>query len=375
MMPAPDNLSSAERHMASPVVQRLPEPDRPGVAAPDAEPAAVPELDLFEDVVAHGPAFKKVLSQARMVAPTSATVLILGETGSGKEVVARIVHAMSPRRARPFVAINCSAIPVALLESELFGYERGAFTGANAPKIGRVQLANAGTLLLDEIGDMPLEIQPKLLRMLQESSVERLGGTRAVRVDVRVVAATNQNLLELIAERRFRRDLYYRLNVFPLHVPPLREQRDAILPLAWHFVRRFSRRFMKNVDTIPHATAVALERYHWPGNIRELENFIERAVILSPGTTLSAPIDELAAPSVLSIHDEGICALRDAERKHIIQALRATGWVVGGPHGAAVRLGLKRTTLVSRMEKLGITRDEMSSSAEMATAAPFRRAE
>jgi len=196
-----------------------------------------------------------------------------------------------------------------------------------------------------------------------------------VRVDVRVVAATNQNLLELIAERRFRRDLYYRLNVFPLHVPPLREQRDAILPLAWHFVRRFSRRFLKKVDTIPHATAVALERHHWPGNIRELENFIERAVILSPGTTLSAPIDELAAPSVLSIHDEGICALRDAERKHIIQALRATGWVVGGPHGAAVRLGLKRTTLVSRMEKLGITRDEMSSSAEMATAAPFRRAE
>jgi formate hydrogenlyase transcriptional activator len=359
--------------MASPVVQHFPDPDRHCDPPPDAASAGVAESGLLDDVVAHSPAFKTLLGQARMVAPTNATVLIHGETGSGKEVIARIIHGLSPRRTRPFVAINCSAIPVALLESELFGYERGAFTGANAPKIGRVQLAHAGTLLLDEIGDMPLEIQPKLLRMLQESEVERLGGTRTVRVDVRVVAATNQNLLELIAERRFRRDLYYRLNVFPLHVPPLRERREAILPLAWHFVRRFSRRFEKSVDTIPHGIAVALERYHWPGNIRELENFIERSVILSPGTTLDAPIGELAAPSVLSIHDEGICALRDAERRHIIQALRATRWVVGGPNGAAVRLGLKRTTLVSRMEKLGITRDEMSSSAEMATPAPLRR--
>jgi formate hydrogenlyase transcriptional activator len=354
--------------MASPVVHHLPDPEGRGAAAADTA-GGVPDLHLFDDVVAHGRAFRDVLRQVAVVAPTSATVLIHGETGTGKEVIARIIHAHSPRRARPFVAINCSAIPVALLESELFGYERGAFTGAHAAKIGRVQLANAGTLLLDEIGDMPLEIQPKLLRMLQESEVERLGGTQTVRVDVRLVAATNQSLPELIAERRFRRDLYYRLNVFPIHLPPLREQRDAVLPLAWHFLRRFSRRFLKQIDTIPHAVAVALEQYHWPGNVRELEHFIERAVILSPGSTLSAPIGELTAPAVRSIHDEGICALRDAERSHILHALRATRWIVGGPQGAAVRLGLKRTTLVSRMEKLGITRAEMSSSAEMATAA------
>jgi len=326
------------------------EPCRPDVYA------RVP--GLFEDVVARSGAFRRVLQQAEMVASTNATVLLTGETGSGKEVVARLIHALSPRRQRPFVAINCCAIPATLLESELFGYERGAFTGANGSKVGRVQLAHAGTLLLDEIGDMPLETQPKLLRMLQDSEVERLGGTRAVPVDVRVIAATNQDLSALIAERRFRRDLYYRLNVFPIRLPPLRERPDAILPLAWHFVRRFARRFMKGIDTIPQPVATALQRYHWPGNIRELENFIERAVILSPAATLAAPIEELAVPSVLPIHDQGICALRDAERNHIVQALVATNGIVGGPNGAAVRLGLKRTTLVSRMEKLGISRHD-----------------
>jgi len=286
------------------------------------------------------------------VAPTDASVLILGETGTGKELIARAIHDLSGRRDRTFVKLNCAAIPTGLLESELFGHEKGAFTGAITQKPGRFELANKGTLFLDEIGDIPLELQPKLLRALQEHEFERLGGTRTIKVDVRLVAATNRDLAQMINERQFRTDLYYRLSVFPVSVPPLRERADDIPKLVRYFTQKYARRMNKRVETIPQETMEALIRYPWPGNVRELENLIERAVILTRGTTLQIPLAELrAAPDTVSP-----VTLEEAERDHIRRVLDQAGWVVGGPKGAASRLGMKRTTLQSKMKKLGITR-------------------
>jgi formate hydrogenlyase transcriptional activator len=308
----------------------------------------------FEEIVGESTALKRVLSQAETVAPTDSTVLILGETGTGKELVARAIHNLSRRRDRTFVKVKCAAIPTGLLESELFGHERGAFTGAIAQKVGRFELAHQGTLFLDEVGDIPLELQPKLLRVLQEKEFERLGGTRTIRIDVRVVAATNRDLAKMVAEGQFRSDLYYRLNVFPIAMPPLRERREDIPLLVRYFAQRFSRRNDKPIETISSEDMEELTRYHWPGNARELENLIERAVILARGPVLRIPPGELTVepetPSPLP------STLAAAEREHILRALRQTNWVIGGPGGAAARLGLKRTTLQSRIKKLGILR-------------------
>jgi formate hydrogenlyase transcriptional activator len=302
--------------------------------------------------------FRELLDSVDMVAPVDAAVLIQGETGTGKEVIARAIHEASGRRKNRFVALNCAAIPSALLESELFGYEKGAFTGAVGQSIGRFQAAHRGTLFLDEIGDLPLELQPKLLRVLQEKQFERLGGSgQTIDVDVRVIAATNQNLEGLVAEKKFRIDLFYRLNVFPMTLPPLRERRDDIALLAEHFVEKFARQQGKVVDTIPDDVMAALEDYDWPGNIRELQNVIERGVIMTTGPVLSRQTTEhLAISGVFSAaaEPESIETLVDAERAHITAALRATNWVVGGANGAAAQLGLPRTTLLSRMQRLGI---------------------
>ncbi len=314
----------------------------------------------FEEIVGESAALKRVLSQVEIVAPTDSTVLIQGETGTGKELIARAIHNLSGRRERTFVKLNCAAIPTGLLESELFGHERGAFTGAIAQKIGRFELAHGGTLFLDEIGDIPLELQAKFLRVLQEQEFERLGATRTIRVDIRLVAATNRDLAGMVADGQFRSDLYYRLNVFPIVNPPLRDRSEDITPLVRYFTQKFARRMSKRIETIPTETMAALTRYHWPGNIRELENVIERAVILSRGSHLAVPLAELkprddAAPVVLP---RGLTTLEEAEREHIRQALEQAGWRVGGPAGAAARLGLKRTTLQSRMAKLGIERPQ-----------------
>jgi formate hydrogenlyase transcriptional activator len=289
--------------------------------------------------------------------------LIQGETGTGKEVIAQAIHEASPRRQSRFVALNCAAIPSALLESELFGHERGAFTGAVTQTIGRFQAADRGTLFLDEIGDLPLELQPKLLRVLQEKQVERLGGDRTFQVDVRVIAATNQGLWRMVQERKFRADLYYRLNVFPITLPPLRERRGDIRLLLAHFLRRFAQRQGKSVDYVSDQVMTAIEKYSWPGNIRELQNFIERSVILTRGAELQAPIAELtkSEPQV-----DDIRTLEDANRAHIKAMLGETNWVVGGPNGAAARLGMHRTTLIARMQKLGISRE----TTERSTALP-----
>ncbi|MBZ5564613.1 MAG: sigma 54-interacting transcriptional regulator [Acidobacteriia bacterium] len=308
----------------------------------------------FEEVVGESSALKRVLSQVETVAPTDSTVLLLGETGTGKEVLARAIHNLSRRREHTFVKINCAAIPGGLLESELFGHEKGAFTGAIAQKIGRFELAHRGTLFLDEVGDIPLELQPKLLRVLQEKIFERLGGNREIQVDVRVVAATNQDLGQMVESRLFRSDLYYRLNVFPLRVPPLRERAEDVPLLVRYFVQKYARQMDKRIETIPSEAMEALVRYHWPGNVRELENLIERAVILSRGSVLQVPLGELQARS--ESESEVVTTLEAAERDHILRALRGTNWVVGGPRGAATRLGMKRTTLQSRMRKLGIAR-------------------
>jgi formate hydrogenlyase transcriptional activator len=288
------------------------------------------------------------------VAPTDSTVLITGETGTGKELIARAIHNLSPRRERTFVKVNCAAIPTGLLESELFGHERGAFTGAIAQRIGRFELAHGGTIFLDEVGDIPLELQPKLLRVLQEQEFERLGGTHTTRVDVRLVAATNRNLDEMVAARTFRTDLYYRLRVFPLHMPPLRDRQEDIPALVRYFVEKHARRMNRMVETIPAETLDLLVRYPWPGNIRELENLIERAVIVSPGPVLRVPLSDLKSPSE-PVADN--LTLRAAERDHILKALEATNWVLAGPRGAAVRLGMKRTTLQSKMRKLGVVKN------------------
>ena len=305
----------------------------------------------FEEIIGESPRLRAVLKQVETVAPTDSTVLITGETGTGKELIARAIHNLSPRRERTFVKVNCAAIPTGLLESELFGHERGAFTGAITQRIGRFETANGGTIFLDEIGDIPLELQPKLLRVLQEQEFERLGSTQTIRVDVRLIAATNRDLSEMVAARTFRSDLFYRLRVFPIEMPPLRERPEDIPALVRYFVEKHARRMNRGVDTIPADTINHLVNYHWPGNIRELENLIERAVIVSPGPVLRVPLNEVkpgVEPSAESL------TLRAAERDHILKALEATNWVLAGPRGAAARLGMKRTTLQSRMRKLGV---------------------
>jgi len=302
-------------------------------------------------IIGEAPALKRLLHQVETVAPTDSAVLVCGETGTGKELIARAIHDLSRRRERTFVKLNCAAIPTGLLESELFGHERGAFTGAIAQRIGRFELADGGTLFLDEVGDIPLELQPKLLRVLQEQEFERLGSTRTKRVDVRLVAATNRNLAEMVTAGTFRNDLYYRLNVFPVTLPPLRDRPEDIPPLVRYFVQKFARRMNRRIETIPADAMEALSRYAWPGNVRELENAIERAVILTSGPVLRVPVTEFRARAI-SAPREG--TLEATERDAIVRALGETNWVLGGPHGAAARLGLKRTTLQSRMRKLGI---------------------
>ena len=305
----------------------------------------------FENIVGLSAALRGVLDQIRTVAPTDSTVLIEGETGTGKELIAQAIHTNSRRRHRPFVKLNCAAIPLGLLESELFGHEKGAFTGAVAQKLGRFEAADGGTLFLDEIGDIPLELQAKLLRVLQEQEFERLGSARTRRVNVRVVAATNQDLDGLVAEKLFRMDLYYRLNVFPITIPPLRHRLEDIPMLVAHFVRRYAGSMAKAIVKISSDAMEALVRYPWPGNIRELQNFIERAVILTNGDVLRlTPL-----PSHTPFPTDAV-TLADAERDHILNALRESNWVVGGAAGAAARLGVKRTTLISKMRKRGLSR-------------------
>jgi formate hydrogenlyase transcriptional activator len=310
----------------------------------------------FEEILGRSPALQRVLKQAETVAPTGSTVLVQGETGTGKELVARAIHNLSSRQDNIFVKLNCAAIPLGLLESELFGHERGAFTGAIARKIGRFELAHKGTLFLDEIGDIPPELQPKLLRVLQEQEFERLGSTRSIRVDVRLVAATNRDLAKMVEEREFRADLYYRLNVFPIVIPPLRERREDIPVLVNYFTSKYAQAMNKRIEKVSPQVIEALMRYPWPGNIRELQNFIERAVILSEGNVLQPPLSELRQPIANRIMESGL-TLEDAERDHISQALRASGWVIGGPDGAAKRLGIPRTTLIYKMRRLGISRE------------------
>ena len=308
----------------------------------------------FEEIIGNSQPLKAVLESVRIVAPADSTVLIQGETGTGKEVIARAIHNLSSRKGHAFVKVNCAAIPLGLLESELFGHEKGSFTGAIAQRIGRFELAHKGTLFLDEVGDIPLELQPKLLRVLQEQEFERLGSTRTQRVDVRVLAATNASLSQLVAEKNFRRDLYYRLNVFPIDVPPLRDRRDDIPLLVHYFANKYARRMGKQIESIPNETMDTLSRYSWPGNIRELQNLMERAALLSTGPLLRVPLAEILADSAL-IAGSGN-ALEQAEREQILRALRESNWVVGGAHGAAARLGLKRTSLAYKMDKLGISR-------------------
>jgi formate hydrogenlyase transcriptional activator len=305
----------------------------------------------FEGIVGKSPILRGVLDQIRTVAPTDSTVLIEGETGTGKELIAHAIHTHSRRRDRPFVRLNCAAIPVGLLESELFGHEKGAFTGAVGQKIGRFEAANGGTLFLDEIGDIPLELQAKLLRVLQEQEFERLGSTYTHRVNVRVVAATNQDLATLVAEKLFRMDLYYRLNVFPVALPPLRRRPEDIPMLVAHFVHKYAKSMAKQVGRITSDAMDELVRYPWPGNIRELQNFIERAMILTNGDVLQ--LSELPSSPIVP---RAPVTLAEAERDHILNALRESNWVVGGATGAASRLGVKRTTLISKMRKRGVSR-------------------
>ncbi len=336
-------------------------PMAPGTHTPAAEqPDAADALrsdSRFSEIVGHSAALRRVLQQVEIVAPTEATVLIYGETGTGKELLARAIHQLSARRSHAFVTLNCAAIPTGLLESELFGHEKGAFTGAVAQRIGRFELANGGTLFLDEIGDLPLDLQPKLLRVLQEHTFERLGSSRTLHTNVRVVAATHRDLLAMAHQRTFREDLYYRLHIFPLTVPPLRARRDDIPLLVQHFAHTYAHTMHKRIEPVPAEAMEALVHYDWPGNVRELQNVIECAVILAangvlrPAVPEHSPVGRSAAP-VAPLSG----TLDEAMRAHILDALRATNWVLGGPHGAAVRLGVKRTTLAARMEKLGIGR-------------------
>jgi formate hydrogenlyase transcriptional activator len=306
----------------------------------------------FEEIIGKSVGLRAVLKQVETVAPTDSTVLIMGETGTGKELVARAIHNLSARREHILVKLNCAAIPSGLLESELFGHEKGAFTGAISQKVGRFELADKGTLFLDEVGDIPLELQPKLLRVLQEREFERLGSTRTRRTDIRLIAATNRDLAQMVADKQFRSDLYYRLNIFPISVPALRERTEDIPVLVQHFVARYARAINKNIQDIPDEAMEAMAHYSWPGNIRELQNFIERAVILSPGKILCAPLGELERTAVAAPATNS--TLEETERNHILKVLAETNGVVGGRNGAAKRLGLKRTTLIYKMQKLGI---------------------
>jgi formate hydrogenlyase transcriptional activator len=321
----------------------------------------------FAEIVGQGAALRRALGQVETVAPTVSTVLIHGETGTGKELIARAIHDRSPRSGGAFVKLNCAAIPTGLLESELFGHEKGAFTGAVTQRIGRFELANGGTIFLDEVGEIPLELQPKLLRVLQEREFERLGSGRTLRTDARLIAATNRDLSAMVEEGKFRSDLFYRLNVFPVHVPPLRERSEDIPLLIRHFAEEFSRRMNKRIETIPSETLRALARYHWPGNIRELQNVIERAVILSPGPVLRVPVSVLNQSRANGTASPGgQDTLEEAERKHILKVLDETSWVLAGPQGAANRLGMKRSTLQYRMTKLGIVRSPQSGARALA---------
>jgi formate hydrogenlyase transcriptional activator len=323
-----------------------------GDECPYVEDATSAEA-LFEGIVGRSPAWQRVLQQIEVVAPTDSGILIQGETGTGKELIAKAIHNRSARRDRPLIKVNCAAIPSGLLESELFGHEKGAFTGAIMRKPGRFELADKGTLFLDEVGDIPLDLQAKLLRVLQEHEFERLGSTRTQQVDVRVVAATHRDLKQMVEDGTFRSDLYYRLHVFPLTVPPLRDRREDIPLIVRHFVDKYAHRMNRNIDTIPARTMEALVDYSWPGNVRELQNFIERAVILSPGASLRAPLEELKQDAKAG-SEASLSTLEEMEREHVLRALRESNWVTGGPKGAAVRLGMKRTTLAYRIRKLGI---------------------
>jgi len=332
----------------------------------------------FEQVIGNSPALEAVLEQVERVAPTDSTVIIQGETGTGKELIAHAIHSLSSRCGRPFVRLNCAAIPMDLLESELFGHEKGAFTGAIAQKVGRFELADKGTLFLDEVGDIPPALQPKLLRVLQEQEFERLGSTRTHQVDVRLVAATNRDLPEMVNRGEFRSDLYYRLNVFPIQLPPLRERREDIPALVTHFVEVFGRRMGREIEHIPAETMSALTSYEWPGNIRELQNLIERAVILSndgvlPNTlpaTGTSCVTVASPPSVTPVM-AAAPTLKDSERTLILRTLEGVGWVIGGPKGAATKLGLKRTTLLHKMQKLGISRPVLPGGPHVMRAAPL----
>src|SRR5215472_244258 len=308
---------------------------------------------VFEGMVGKSAALQRTLQELEVVAPTDSGVLILGETGTGKELIARAIHNLSARRDRPFIKLNCAAIPSGLLESELFGHERGAFTGALMRKAGRFEVADKGTLFLDEVGDIPLELQPKLLRVLQEHEFERLGSTHTQQVDVRVVAATHRDLKQMVQDGEFRSDLYYRLHVFPLSVPSLRERREDIALLVRYFVDAYARRMDRRIEIIPPQAIEALTNYSWPGNVRELQNFIERSVILSPGNLLRPPLAELKESAVQTPSSE-LSTLEEMEREHVLRAIRASHWVLGGPNGAAARLGMKRTTLAYRIRKLNI---------------------
>jgi formate hydrogenlyase transcriptional activator len=312
------------------------------------------KLRGFEQIIGNSVALEAVLKKVERVAPTDSTVLIQGETGTGKELIARAVHNLSPRCGRPFVTLNCAAIPFDLLESELFGHEKGAFTGAIAQKAGRFELANRGTLFLDEIGDIPLALQPKLLRVLQEQKFERLGSGQTHHVDVRWVAATHRDLTQMVKRNLFRSDLYYRLDVFPIMLPPLRQRSEDIGTLVMHYVEVFGGRMGKRIEHIPNETLAAFKSYHWPGNVRELQNLIERAVILSNDGVLPNPLPTTGSETITGL--PGYSALRESERALIVQTLEAVGWVIGGASGAAAKLGLKRTTLIAKMKKLGIAR-------------------
>jgi formate hydrogenlyase transcriptional activator len=331
--------------------------------APDLNVDGLDEVEekrhFNSGLIGRSPKFIALFEDVRSVSPVDCAVLLRGETGTGKEVIARAIHENSARRQHPFVAINCAALPATLLESELFGYERGAFTGAVTHRMGRFQAADRGTLFLDEIGELPIALQPKLLRAIQEKEFERLGSSQTTRVNVRIVAATNQNLERMIAEGQFRMDLYYRLNVFPITLPPLRERAGDIPLLVDHLLRTVARGQGKSIDQVPDDVMTALVRYRWPGNIRELQNFIERSVILTDGAELCAPIEQLTNQETPNRVNE----LRQAERAHIIAMLRQTNWVVGGPSGAAEQLGMKRTTLISKMRTLGISKETAKSSA------------
>jgi formate hydrogenlyase transcriptional activator len=348
---------SAESQIEDGASREFARPDEAGAEsdASTAKEESIPRA--FEGMIGASAALKRVLAHVQTVASTDSTVLFEGETGTGKELISRALHILSRRRTRSFVKFNCAAIPLGLLESELFGHERGAFTGAITRKTGRFELADEGTLFLDEVGDIPLELQAKLLRVLQEQEFERLGSTQTQRVNVRLVAATNRNLAEMVSDKEFRDDLYFRVNVFPIAIPPLRERREDIPLLAEFFVQEFSRQMNKHIDTILASTMQQLIEYPWPGNIRELQNFIERAVILTAGSTLCAPVADLKSPVAI---EPAVTTLKQAESDHILKTLRETHWVMGGPRGAAVRLGLKRTTLMGKMRRLGLSRPEVA---------------